>query len=71
MIVCVFIVVKIKYVNFGNISDIYDKLKFTTKYTQFTTTDKHCIKTHPKSTIFDTFDGTVLLWDLSISGTNG
>jgi hypothetical protein len=29
----VFIIVKIKYMNFDNISDIYDKLNFTTYYT--------------------------------------
>ena len=30
---CVFIFVKIKYVNFSKISDIYDKVNFTTKIT--------------------------------------
>ena len=32
--ICVFIVVKVKCVNFGNMSNICDKLKFTTNYTQ-------------------------------------
>ena len=36
---CVFIVVKIKGVNSDNISDICDKLNFTTNYTYFTTID--------------------------------
>ena len=35
----VFIVVKIKCMNFGRISDIYDKVNFTTNYTYFMTTD--------------------------------
>ena len=48
--------------NSGNISDICDKLNFTTNYTRFTTTDIHFINTHIKITIFDTFDET----DLSI-----
>jgi hypothetical protein len=34
---CVFIIIKIKYVNSNNISDICDKLKLTTYYTYFTT----------------------------------
>ena len=38
---CVSIVVKIKCVNFGNISDIYNKLSITTNYTYFTTTDTY------------------------------
>ena len=48
-----FIVVKIKCVNSGKISDIYDKVDFTTSYTHFTTPDnilskhtQHFIKTH-------------------------
>ena len=36
-----FIVVKIKYVNFSRISDIYDKVNFTTNYTHFTTLNKY------------------------------
>ena len=43
---CVSIVVKIKCVNSGNISDICDKLKYTTNYTHCTTTDTHFIKKH-------------------------
>jgi hypothetical protein len=57
---CVSIVVKIKCVNSGNISDICDKLNFTTNYIHF-------IKTHTNITIFYTFGGTVPPWDLSIS----
>ena len=34
---CVFIIVKIKYMNFGRISDICDKVNFTTNYIHFTT----------------------------------
>jgi hypothetical protein len=37
--ICVSIIVKIKYVNSDNISDICDKLNITTNYTHFTTTD--------------------------------
>ena len=64
---CVSIVVKIKRVNSGNINDICDKLNFITNYAHVITTDTHLIKTHTNITIFDTFDGTVLLWDLSSS----
>ena len=64
---CVFIVVKVKYVNSGNINDICDKLNFTTNYTYFTITNTPFIKAHTKITIFDTFSGTVLPQDLSIS----
>jgi hypothetical protein len=56
----VFIVVKIKCVNSGNISDICDKLNFTTNYTNF-------IKIHINITIFDKFGGMVPLRDLRIS----
>ena len=42
----VFIVVKIKCVNSSRISDICDKINFTTNYTHFTTLDIHFIKTH-------------------------
>ena len=41
---CVSIVVKIKCVNSGNISDICNKLNFTTNYTNFTKTDIKFIK---------------------------
>jgi hypothetical protein len=61
------IVVKIKYVNSGNISDICDKLNFTTSYTHFTATNTNFIKTHTNITIFYTFGETVPLWDLKIS----
>ena len=68
---CVFIVVKIKCVNSGRISD---KVNFTTNYTHFTIPDnilsKHTqyfIKTHTNSTIFNTFGGTVPQRDQRIS----
>ena len=47
------IIVKIKCVNSGNMSEICDKLKFTTTDTYFTTTDTHFIKVHTYITIFD------------------
>ena len=37
------IVVKTKCVNSGNMSDICDKLNYTTNYTYFTTTNTHFI----------------------------
>jgi hypothetical protein len=40
------IVIKIKCVYSGNISDICDKLNFITNYMYFTTTNKYFIKTH-------------------------
>ena len=43
---CVFVVVKIKCVNSGRISDICDKLTLLQNYTYFTTPDRHFIKTH-------------------------
>jgi hypothetical protein len=46
VVINVSIIVKIKCVNSGKISDICDKLNFTTNYTHFTTTDTHFIKTH-------------------------
>jgi hypothetical protein len=62
----VFIVVKIKCVNSDKISDICDKVNFTTNYTHFITPDnilskhtQHFIKTHTNIIIFDTFDRTV------------
>ena len=57
---CVSIVVKIKYVNSGNINYNCDKLNFTINYTHF-------IKIHTDVTIFYTFDWTVPPRDLSIS----
>jgi hypothetical protein len=51
---CVSIVVKTKYVNFGNMSDICSKLDFTINYILFTTTDTIFIKTHIHLTICDT-----------------
>ncbi len=36
---CIFIVVKIKYVNSSKISDSCDKINFTINYTYFTTLD--------------------------------
>ena len=65
--ICVSIVVKIKCVKSGNISDICDKLNFITNYTHFTTTDTYFINTHTTITIFDTFDEMVPPRDLSIS----
>ena len=61
------IVVKIKYVNSGNISDNCDKLNFITNYAHVITTDTHLIKTQTNVTIFDTFDGTISPRDLSSS----
>ena len=53
---CVIIVVKPKYVNFGNMSNICGKLNFITNYTYVIIIDTHLIKTH---TIFDIFSWTV------------
>jgi hypothetical protein len=53
------IAVKIKCVNFNNISDIYNKLNFITNYTYFTTTDTHYIETHINITIIETFGETI------------
>ncbi len=39
ILICAFIVVKIKCVNSGRISDICNKINFTTNYTHFTTPD--------------------------------
>ena len=59
-----FIVVKIKCVNFGRISDICDKVNFTTNYIHFTTSDNilskythNILLKHTNIIIFDTFDG--------------
>ena len=54
----VFIIVKIKCVNSGNISDICDKLNFTTSYTHFTT-NINFIKIYTNITIFYILDGTM------------
>jgi hypothetical protein len=43
---CVSIIIKIKYVNFDNISDICDKFYFTTIYKYFIITDTQYIKKH-------------------------
>jgi hypothetical protein len=64
---CVSIIVKIKCVNSGNITDICNKHNFTINYTYFTIIDTHFIKTHINIIIFDTFGGTVPSRDLSIS----
>ena len=61
----VFIVVKIKCVNYGRISDICDKINFTTNYTHFP--NIYFIKTHTNITMFDTFGETILQWNLRIS----
>jgi hypothetical protein len=53
---CVFIVVKIKCMNSGRISDVCDKLTLLQNYTHFTTPDRHFIKIHTNITIFDTLD---------------
>jgi hypothetical protein len=42
----VFIIVKIKFMNFDNMSDICGKLDFTIDYIYFTTIDKYFIKKH-------------------------
>jgi hypothetical protein len=69
-----FIVVKIKYVNSGRISDICDKVNFSTNYTQFITSDIHFITQHTtfykiltNIIIFDTFGRMVPQRDLRIS----
>ena len=47
---CVFIVVKIKCVNTGRISDICDKINFITKlHTFYKTPNRHFIKTYTTS----------------------
>ena len=56
---CVFIVVKIKFVNSDRINNICDKVNFITNYTYFTTPNIHVIKTHINIIIFNTFNGTV------------
>ena len=42
----VFIVIKIKYMNFDKISNIYDKINFIINYTHCTTFNIYFIKTH-------------------------
>ena len=65
----VFIVVKIKCVNSSRISDICDKINFTTNYTHFTIPDRHLskhtqyfIKIHINITNFNTFDRQSRNW---------
>jgi hypothetical protein len=67
VLINVFIIVKIKRVNFSRISDICSKVNFTINYIHFTTLDIHLIKTHTNITIFNIFGGTVLQQDLRIS----
>ena len=64
------IVVKIKCVNSDNISDICNKLNFTTNYIHFTTTNTYFIRTHIKSIIFNTFNGTIPPRHVIISAIN-
>ena len=54
------IVVKIKCVNFDNMSNICNKLNFTTNYTYFITTDTYFIKQHTHITFFDNCNRMVL-----------
>ena len=54
------IVIKIKYVNSDNMSNICDKLNFTTNYIHCITTDTYFIKQHTHITFFDNCNGTVL-----------
>ena len=65
--ICLFIVVKIKYMNSGRVGDICYKVNFTRYYTHFTTPNMHFIKTHTNITIFYIFDRTVPQRDLRIS----
>jgi hypothetical protein len=53
------IVIKIKYINSDNMSNIYDKLKFIINYTYFTTTDIYFIKKYIHITIVDTRNETI------------
>ena len=66
---CVFIIVKIKYVNSGRINDICDKVNFIIKLPIFYNTwqifyqhTQYFFKTHTNITIFDTFDGFWQVW---------
>ena len=75
---CVFIVVKIKCMNLGKISDICDKVNFTTKlhifyniWQKFNKNTHNILSKHINITIFDTFGRMVLLWDLKISQDSG
>jgi hypothetical protein len=45
-----FIIVKINYMNSNRISDICDKVNFTTNYTHFTTPD-NILSKHPSETV--------------------
>ena len=54
------IVVKIKCVNSDNMSNICDKLNFTTNYTYFITIGTYFIKQHTHITFFDNCNGMVL-----------
>ena len=60
------ILIKIKCVNSGNISDICDKLNVTTNYTRIQKLI-NILSKYTQITNFDTFDGIVMSWDLSIS----
>ena len=51
-------VIKIKCVNFDNISDSCDKFNFITNYTYFIITNTYYIKTYTNITNFNTFDET-------------
>ena len=62
-----FIVIIIKWVNYGKIRNICGKLNFTTNYIPFTETDTKVIKKHTHQTIFDTRGGTVRSGDLEAS----
>ena len=69
LIKCVFIIVKIKYMNFDRINDICDKVNFIIKLPIFYNTwqifyqhTQYFFKTHTNITIFDTFDGFWQVW---------
>jgi hypothetical protein len=62
VVINVSIIIKIKCLNFGSINDKLNFIRFTTTNTHF-----FFIKIHTNITIFDTFSGTVLPRDLSIS----
>ncbi len=67
---CVSIVVKLKCVNSGNMNDICDKLNFTKNYTHYPIYT-YFITKNTDITIFNTYNGTVSLWNLSISTSCG
>jgi hypothetical protein len=56
---CMSIIVKIKCMNFDNMSNIYGKLKFNIKYIKFITTDTTFIKNYTHLIIFYTHGRTV------------